>query len=82
MAHEEGRVRGRGFDCSATGSKFTVHDTVKFGTVMFYKDYIGNASAGYVISVFIIWFGFVLHYTSCLIPLYIRRVLDIETGSS
>ena len=43
------RVRGRGFYCSATGSKFTVHDTVKFGTVMFYKDYIGNASAGYVI---------------------------------
>ena len=44
------RVRGRGFYCSATGSKFTVHDTVKFGTVMFYKDYIGNASAGYVIK--------------------------------
>ena len=43
------RVRGRGFYCSATSSKFTVHDTVKFGTVMFYKDYIGNASAGYVI---------------------------------
>ena len=45
------RVRGRGFYCSATSSKFTVHDTVKFGTVMFYKDYIGNASAGYVITI-------------------------------
>ena len=43
------RVRGRGFGCSATGSKFTVHDMEKISTVMVYKDYIGNTSAGYMI---------------------------------